>query len=215
MIFGDRSKVGELLRLIMTALFVSAISGCMQLNTAGVIDNIGREYKAVLVEKEKTPRARPCSPQRSSGDEMPMVWDACEADGKCYIKARMALIRESNVWLREAAFCQLPHKDFCFDGHPGDICYFHKGQIITNMPEYAVGTTVKPQSVYPFYTVYPAQQLKHPKRYEPLWMEEQPNPHRVYTAPLSWVAAVLVDLPGSIVCSAVALPVEIYSALFD
>lgn len=55
MIFGDRFKVGELLRLIMTALFVSAISGCMQLNTAGVIDNIGREYKAVLVEKEKTP----------------------------------------------------------------------------------------------------------------------------------------------------------------
>jgi hypothetical protein len=46
-------------------------------------------------------------------------------------------------------------------------------------------------------------------------MQERPNPHRVYTVPLSWLAAVVVDIPGSVVATVVELPIEIYSAIAD
>lgn len=41
--------------LLLAGLIIVAtvllLTGCVRLNTAGVIDNIGREYKAALVEK--------------------------------------------------------------------------------------------------------------------------------------------------------------------
>lgn len=203
--------------LLLAGLIIVAtvllLTGCVRLNTAGVIDNIGREYKAVLVEK--APESGVLSPPGIAGEEDKPMWEACEADGNLYIKADMAIVRERNVWIKDAAFSQLPHKNFYFDVAPSETCYYHRGKIYTEKPASAVDTTTEPKSVYPFYSVYSSAQLKHPQRYEPLWLEEQHNPHRIYTVPLSWIAAVLVDIPGGVVCSAVALPGEIYSVLFD
>lgn len=198
-----------LLAGVVVATVVLLLTGCVRLNTAGVIDNIGREYKAALVEKDS--RVRSCI----GGDEEKPMWNACVDDGKLYIKAQSAIVRERIAWIEDAAFSQLPHKDFCFVEPPGEVCYYHKGKIYTEKPESAVDTTTEPKSVYPFYSAYSSAQLKHPRLYEPLWLEEQPNPHRAYTAPLSWIAAVLVDIPGSLVCTTVVLPMEVYSAFFD
>jgi len=75
---------------------------------------------------------------------------------------------------------------------------------------------MEPKSVYPFYAVQSSREIKPPVRYyEPIWMEERPNPHRFYTAPLSWIAAVVVDIPGSLLFTTLALPGEIYSAISD
>lgn len=186
-------------------LSACALSSCMQLNTAGMIDNIGREYDAALVYKGT----------RIYSKE-PLNWDACEADGKLYIKARKAVIREQTWWLRDGAFTQLPHKVFHYDGELGELCYYHDGEISTERPEGATDTTIAANSVYPFYTVQSSREIKPPVRYyEPIWMEERPNPHRFYTAPLSWIAAVVVDIPGSILFTTLALPGEIYSAISD
>lgn len=195
----------KLFRGILSAVFVTGLSACVQLNTAGVIDNIGREYDAALVKKDARITRK-----------TPMTWDACEADGKLYIKARKAVIREQTYWLEDGAFTQLPHKDFHYDGKLGELCYYHDGKILTERPEHAVDTSTEPKSVYPFYTVRSSREIKPPVRlYEPIWMEERPNPNRFYTAPLSWIAAVVVDIPGSIICTVLALPGEIYSAISD
>lgn len=195
----------DLRRFIMTTALVTALSSCMQLNTAGVIDNIGREYDAALVYKGTRIFSK-----------KPMTWDACEADGSLYIKARKAVIREQPWWLRDGAFTQLPHKGFCYDGKLGELCYYHDGEISTERPEGAIDTTIAAKSVYPFYTVSSTREIKPPVRYyEPIWMEERPNPHRFYTMPLSWIAAVVVDIPGSIIFTTLSLPGKIYSAISD
>lgn len=212
-----RTRLAGPFVLLLAGLIIVAtvllLTGCVRLNTAGVIDNIGREYKAALVEK--LPESGALSPPGIAGEEDKPMWEACEAAGNLYIKADKAIVRERNVWIKDAAFSQLPHKVFYFDTPPSETCYYHKGNIYTEKPESAVDTTTEPKSVYPFYSAYSSVQLKHPQCYEPLWLEEQHNPHRIYTAPLSWIAAVLVDIPGGLVCSAVALPGEIYSAFVD
>ena len=193
------------LRYTIAVALAIALSSCMQLNTAGMIDNIGREYDAALVYKGTRIYSK-----------KPLNWDACEADGKLYIKARKAVIREQTWWLRDGAFTQLPHKVFHYDGELGELCYYHDGELSSERPEGATDTTIAANSVYPFYTVQSSREIKPPVRYyEPIWMEERPNPHRFYTAPLSWIAAVAVDIPGSLLFTTLALPGEIYSAISD
>ena len=186
-------------------------TSCVQMNSAGVIRNIGKEYDAALVKKPSPTHLLQCK------EEDKPVWKACEADGKVYIEARMTRIRESEPWFKDGAFSQLPHKDFERITLPGEVCYYSDGNIRTEKPAGAVDTTVAADSssTYPFYTVYPPTFSKNTHIYEPLWMQERPNPHRVYTVPLSWLAAVLVDIPGSIVATVVELPFEIYSAIAD
>ena len=187
------------------------ITSCVQMNSAGVIRNIGREYDAALVKKTSPERLLQCK------EEDKPVWKACEADGKVYIEARMTRIRESEPWFKDGAFSQLPQKDFERITLPDEVCYYCDKSIRTEKPAGAVDTTVAADSssTYPFYTVYPATFSKNTHIYEPLWMQERPNPHRVYTVPLSWLAAVLVDIPGSVVATVVELPFEIYSAIAD
>lgn len=186
-------------------------TSCVQMNSAGVIRNIGKEYDAALVKKT--------SPERllQGKEEDKPVWKACEADGKVYIEARMTRIRKSEPWFKDGAFSQLPHKDFERITLPGEVCYYCDKCIRTEKPAGAVDTTVAADSssTYPFYTVYPPTFSKNTHIYEPLWMQERPNPHRVYTVPLSWLAAVVVDIPGSVVATVVELPFEIYSAIAD
>ena len=183
-------------------------TSCVQMNSAGVIRNIGKEYDAALVKKPAMARLLQGRPEES-------VWKACEADGKVYIEARMTRIRESEPWFKDGAFSQLPHKDFERITLPGDVCYYCDKSIRTEKPAGAVDTTVavSSQSRYLFYTVYPATYSKNTHIYEPLWLQERPNPHRVYTVPLSWLAAVAVDIPGSVVATVVSLPFEIYSVI--
>lgn len=187
------------------------ITSCVQMNSAGVIRNIGREYDAALVKKPFPTHLLQCK------EEDKPVWKACEADGKVYIEARMTRIRESEPWFKDGAFSQLPHKKFERITLPGEVCYYCDKSIRTDKPAGAVDTTVAADSssTYPFYTVYPATFSKNTHIYEPLWMQERPNPHRVYTVPLSWLAAVVVDIPGSVVATVVELPFEIYSAIAD
>lgn len=186
-------------------------TSCVQMNSAGVIRNIGKEYDAALVKKPSPTHLLQCK------EEDKPVWKACEADGKVYIEARMTRIRESEPWFKDGAFSQLPHKEFERITLPGEICYYCDKNIRTDKPAGAVDTTVAADSssTYPFYTVYPATFSKNTHIYEPLWMQERPNPHRVYTVPLSWLAAVVVDIPGSVVATVVELPFEIYSAIAD
>lgn len=186
-------------------------TSCVQMNSAGVIRNIGKEYDAALVEKPSWERLLQCK-----AEDTP-VWKACEADGKVYIEARMTRIRESEPWFKDGAFNQLPHKEFERITLPGEVCYYCDKSIRTEKPAGAVDTTVAADSssTYPFYTVYPPTFSKNTHIYEPLWMQERPNPHRVYTIPLSWLAAVVVDIPGSVVATVVELPFEIYSAIAD
>ena len=186
-------------------------TSCVQMNSAGVIRNIGKEYDAALVKKTSPERLLQCK------EEDKPVWKACEADGKVYIEARMTRIRELEPWFKDGAFSQLPHKEFERITLPGEICYYCDKNIRTDKPAGAVDTTVAADSssTYPFYTVYPATFSKNTHIYEPLWMQERPNPHRVYTVPLSWLAAVVVDIPGSVVATVVELPFEIYSAIAD
>ena len=186
-------------------------TSCVQMNSAGVIRNIGKEYDAALVKKPSPTHLLQCK------EEDKPVWKACEADGKVYIEARMTRIRESEPWFKDGAFSQLPHKDFERITLPGEVCYYSDGNIRTEKPAGAVDTTVAADSssTYPFYTVYPPTFSKNTLIYEPLWMQERPNPHRVYTVPLSWIAAVVVDIPGSVVATVVELPDEIYSDIAD
>lgn len=186
-------------------------TSCVQMNSAGMIRNIGKEYDAALVKKPSPTHLLQCK------EEDKPVWKACEADGKVYIEARMTRIRESEPWFKDGAFSQLPHKDFERITLPGEVCYYCDKSIRTEKPAGAVDTTVAADSssTYPFYTVYPATFSKNTHIYEPLWMQERPNPHRVYTVPLSWLAAVVVDIPGSVVATVVELPFEIYSAIAD
>lgn len=186
-------------------------TSCVQMNSAGVIRNIGKEYDAALVKKPSPTHLLQCK------EEDKPVWKACEADGKVYIEARMTRIRELEPWFKDGAFSQLPHKEFERISLPGEVCYYSDGNIRTEKPAGAVDTTVAADSssTYPFYTVYPPTFSKNTHIYEPLWMQERPNPHRVYTVPLSWLAAVLVDIPGSVVATVVELPFEIYSAIAD
>ena len=186
-------------------------TSCVQMNSAGVIRNIGKEYDAALVKKPSPTHLLQCK------EEAKPVWKACEADGKVYIEARMTRIRESEPWFKDGAFSQLPHKEFERITLPGEVCYYCDKSIRTEKPAGAVDTTVavSSQSRYLFYTVYPATYSKNTHIYEPLWMQERPNPHRVYTVPLSWLAAVVVDIPGSVVATVVELPFEIYSAIAD
>ena len=186
-------------------------TSCVQMNSAGMIRNIGKEYDAALVKKPSPTHLLQCK------EEDKPVWKACEADGKVYIEARMTRIRESEPWFKDGAFSQLPHKDFERITLPGEVCYYSDGNIRTEKPAGAVDTTVAADSssTYPFYTVYPPTFSKNTHIYEPLWMQEHPNPHRVYTVPLSWLAAVVVDIPGSVVATVVELPFEIYSAIAD
>ena len=186
-------------------------TSCVQMNSAGMIRNIGKEYDAALVKKPSPTHLLQCK------EEDKPVWKACEADGKVYIEARMTRIRESEPWFKDGAFSQLPHKDFERITLPGEVCYYCDKSIRTEKPAGAVDTTVAADSssTYPFYTVYPPTFSKNTHIYEPLWMQERPNPHRVYTVPLSWLAAVVVDIPGSVVATVVELPFEIYSAIAD
>lgn len=186
-------------------------TSCVQMNTAGMIRNIGKEYDAALVKKPSPERLLRCK-----AEDKP-VWKACEADGKVYIEARMTRIRELEPWFKDGAFSQLPHKEFERITLPGEVCYYCDKSIRTEKPAGSVDTTVAADSssTYPFYTVYPATFSKNTHIYEPLWMQERPNPHRVYTVPLSWLAAVVVDIPGSVVATVVELPFEIYSAIAD
>lgn len=186
-------------------------TSCVQMNTAGMIRNIGKEYDAALVKKTSPERLLRCK-----AEDKP-VWKACEADGKVYIEARMTRIRELEPWFKDGAFSQLPHKEFERITLPGEVCYYCDKSIRTEKPAGSVDTTVAADSssTYPFYTVYPATFSKNTHIYEPLWMQERPNPHRVYTVPLSWLAAVVVDIPGSVVATVVELPFEIYSAIAD
>ena len=188
-----------------------ATTSCVQMNSAGVIRNIGKEYDAALVKKPSPTHLLQCK-----AEDKP-VWKACEADGKVYIEARMTRIRELEPWFKDGAFCQLPHKEFERITLPGEVCYYCDKSIRTEKPAGAVDTTVAADSssTYPFYTVYPETFSKNTHIYEPLWMQERPNPHRVYTVPLSWLAAVVVDIPGSVVATVVELPFEIYSAIAD
>jgi hypothetical protein len=178
------------------------------MNSAGVIRNIGQEYDAALVEK-------PAMASLLQGRPEEPVWKACETDGKVYIEARMTRIRELEPWFKDGAFSQLPHKNFERITLPGEVCYYCDKSIRTEKPAGAVDTTVavSSQSRYLFYTVYPATYSKNTHIYEPLWLQERPNPHRVYTVPLSWLAAVAVDIPGSVVATVVSLPFEIYSVI--
>ena len=186
-------------------------TSCVQMNSAGVIRNIGKEYDAALVKKTSPERLLQCK------EEDKPVWKACEADGKVYIEARMTRIRELQPWFKDGAFSQLPHKEFERITLPGEVCYYCDKSIRTEKPAGAVDTTVAADSssTYPFYTVYPPTFSKNTHIYEPLWMQERPNSHRVYTVPLSWLAAVVVDIPGSVVATVVELPFEIYSAIAD
>lgn len=186
-------------------------TSCVQMNSAGVIRNIGKEYDAALVKKPSPTHLLQCK------EEDKPVWKACEADGKVYIEARMTRIRELEPWFKDGAFSQLPHKEFERITLPGEVCYYCDKNIRTEKPAGAVDTTVAADSssTYPFYTVCPATFSKNTHIYEPLWMQERPNPHRVYTVPLSWLAAVVVDIPGSVVATVVELPFEIYSAIAD
>ena len=195
--------------IALLAIIVCTSTSCVQMNSVGVIRNIGQEYDAALVEKPSPTHLLPCM------EEDKPVWKACEADGKVYIEARMTRIRELEPWFNDAAFSQLPHKNFERITLPGEVCYYCDKGIRTEKPAGAVDTTVavSSQSRYLFYTVYPATYSKNTHIYEPLWLQERPNPHRVYTVPLSWLAAVAVDIPGSVVATVVSLPFEIYSVI--
>lgn len=182
-----------------------ATTGCVQMNSAGKIRNIGQQYNAALVEK--VPHAR----LLQSMPENKPVRKACQADGKVYIEARMARIRKLEPWFRDAAFSQLPHGHFECITKPGEVCYYCDGSILTEKPAGAVDTTAMAQPS--FFTVSPAWFSKN--QYQTLWIQERPNPHRSYTVPLSWLAAVVIDIPGSIVATTVMLPCEIYSVIFD
>ena len=196
--------------IALLAIIACTTTSCVQMNSAGVIRNIGQEYDAALVEK-------PAMERLLQGRSEEPVWKACEADGKVYIEARMTRIRELEPWFKDGAFSQLPHKNFERITLPGEVCYYCDKSIRTEKPAGAVDTTVavSSQSRYLFYTVYPATYSKNTHIYEPLWLQERPNPHRVYTVPLSWLAAVAVDIPGSVVATVVSLPFEIYSVISD
>lgn len=197
--------------IALLAIIACTTTGCVQMNSAGVIRNIGQEYDAALVKKPSPTHLLQCK------EEDKPVWKACEADGKVYIEARMTRIRELEPWFKDGAFSQLPHKNFERITLPGEVCYYCDKSIRTEKPAGAVDTTVavSSQSRYLFYTVYPATYSKNTHIYEPLWLQERPNPHRVYTVPLSWLAAVAVDIPGSVVATVVSLPFEIYSVISD
>ena len=195
--------------IALLAIIACTTTSCVQMNSAGVIRNIGQEYDAALVKKPSPTHLLQCK------EEDKPVWKACEADGKVYIEARMTRIRELEPWFNDAAFSQLPHKNFERITLPGEVCYYCDKSIRTEKPAGAVDTTVavSSHSRYLFYTVYPATYSKNTHIYEPLWLQERPNPHRVYTVPLSWLAAVAVDIPGSVVATVVSLPFEIYSVI--
>ncbi len=197
--------------VLVAAAIACTTTSCVQMNSAGVIRNIGQEYDAALVEKPAMARLLQCKPEDKP------AWKAYEANGKVYIEARMTRIREIEPWFKDGAFSQLPHKDFERVTLPGEICYYCDKSICTEKPADAVETTVpvSSHSRYLFYTVYPATYSKNTRHYEPLWLQECPNPYRVYTVPLSWLAAVLVDIPGSVVATVVELPFEIYSVIAD
>lgn len=57
-------------------------TSCVQMNSAGVIRNIGKEYDAALVKKPSPEHLLQCK------EEDKPVWKACEADGKVYIEAQ-------------------------------------------------------------------------------------------------------------------------------
>lgn len=175
-------------------------TSCMQVNTADAIAEIGQEYEAVLVLQK---------------DEQ---WQVIQTGDKQYVQGwRVTMKKCTPAYVEDAAFSQLPHQSYVFPEKLGEPRFYDPASMeeLPVQAEPQKPVLIKAAQPYPFTTVTRSFPVKIPRIYTPVAIVKHENPHRVYALPLSWLSIVAVDIPGSIIATAVALPYNIYSAIFD
>lgn len=188
---------------IQNIMYMLLLAGCMQVNTSDAIAHIGQGYEAAIVRQDLK------------------QWNAVQVGDKQYIEGRrVSMSKHTPPRVEDAAFAQLPHQVYYFEGTPGPVCYYNPvtGEKLARVPDGAAALQIKANPPHLFAQVSPRpgqMQKKAPFKYTPLYIEELENPHSVYTVPLSYIAAVVVDIPGSFLATVAALPYNIYSVISD
>lgn len=176
--------------LIFTAC---ALTACVRVDVAGAISNFDRKSEALIVPIDT--------------DE----WKVYRVGDTQYVETkRVRLSANHPVTIQDPAFSQLPHANFTIEEVLQEQCYFSpdSGQTRDALPAYTVPEQKpeKMQHVYPWYMVG--------NEYRPINLSTPiPSPHRYWTVPASILAFVTIDIPGTILLSALSLPYDICYSL--
>ncbi len=169
------------------------------MNTAGNIAEIGQKYKAVMVysnEKE---------------------WKGIQVGDEQYIEGMQAtLVKAPAPVVQKSVWAQLPHEQYLCECKP-DFCYYNQktGQILQDRPAEGHDISITAVRPYIFKLVAQPEGAVDSSLYTLLAIEKEENANDILTGPLSWIAAVAIDIPGSVISTMVMLPCSIYSAIFE
>ncbi len=170
-------------------LMVCALTGCVRVDVAGAISNFDRKSEALLVPIDT--------------DD----WEIYRVGDTQYVETKRVLLSPNHpISIQDPSFSQLPHRNFNIEEVLQEQYYFapDTGQKREALPAYTVPEekSEKMRHVYPWYTVG--------NEYRPINLSSPiPSPHRYWTVPASILAFVAIDIPGSIVLSALSLPCDI------
>lgn len=173
--------------LILTAC---ALTGCVRVDVAGAISNFDRKSEALLVPIDT--------------DD----WETYRVGDTRYVKTKRVLLSPDHpITIQDPTFSQLPHRNFKIEEVLQEQYYFSPdtGQKTHALPAYTLPEQKpeKMQHVYPWYTV-------DNEASRPINLSSPiPSPHRYWTVPASILACVAIDIPGTIVLSALSLPWDI------
>ncbi len=174
-------------------LTTCALTACVRVDVAGAISNFDRKSEALIVPID-------------TGD-----WKIYRVGDTQYVETKRVRLSENHpVTIQDPTFSQLPHANFTIEEVLQEQCYFSpdSGQTRDSLPAYTVPEqkSEKMRHVYPWYMVG--------NEYRPIrLMSPEPSPHRYWTVPVSILAFVAIDIPGSIVLSALSLPNDICYSL--
>ena len=172
--------------LILTAC---ALTGCVRVDVAGAISNFDRKSEALLVPIDT--------------DD----WETYRVGDTRYVKTKRVLLsRNHPITIQDPTFSQLPHGHFKIEEVLQEQYYFSPdtGKKTHALPAYTLPdrSRKKMQHVYPWYVA--------DNEYRPINLSSPiPSPHRYWTVPASILAFVAIDIPGSILLSALSLPCDI------
>lgn len=164
-------------------------TACVRVNVSDAIANIGKHEEALIVPRDTE------------------KWKVYKVDGTRYVETKRVIISpDVPVTVADSSFSQIPHRGFKTDEVLQEHYYYspESGHKLSSLPAYTV-PELKPgkmQHIYSWYTV--------DSEYRPIALNSMHHtPHRYWTAPLSALTFVAIDIPASIALSAISLPINI------
>lgn len=174
-------------------LVACSLTACVRVNISDAIANIGKQEEALIVPRD------------------PKKWKFYRANGTQYIETKRVVVSpDVPVTIEDSSFSQLPHRNFNIDKVIQEPYYYapESGQKLSALPAHAEPEPKpgKLQHIYPWYTVG--------SEHQPIALNSPaPSPHRYWTAPLSALTFVTIDIPASIALTAISLPINICYSL--